>query len=73
MKIKPSTISYILKASIAGKHIEKEYKELEECLGEILLIKSAGETFVGQITIIPVVRYAEIVRQRDSFLKSVNY
>lgn len=69
MKVKAKQIGYLLKASIAGKHIEKEYARLEDVLGEILLIHSSGETFVGQITIIPIMRYAEIVRQRDPYVK----
>ena len=64
MKIKPVQIGWMLKCSVAGKHIEQEYKELFEALYKVKQLEHEGETFVGQITIIPILRYIEIIQQR---------
>jgi hypothetical protein len=64
MNLKPVQIGWMLKCSIAGKHIDKEFLTLKECIDEVKSIWNDGETFVGQITFIPICRYDLIIRQR---------
>lgn len=64
MNVKPKRVGYRLICNVAGKHIEQDYLTIQAVLGEILLLQESGETFIGQITILPINKYEEIIKQR---------